>query len=141
MRRLLVPLVLLAVLASACSVKLGDQADSATTRGATVTSPIPPTKEPVAAVVNRVLPATVNVTTDIFSADQFGNPQEGQGVGTGFIVRSDGVIVTNAHAGPDYPQIFEVTRKKEVVWKFLNWDTFGDNLTANQILDEPKAIR
>ena len=54
---------------------------------------------------------------------------------------SGNVIVTNAHAGPDYPQIFEVTRKKEVVWKFLNWDTFGDNLTANQILDEPKAIR
>ena len=98
MRRLLVPLVLLAVLASACSVKLGDQADSAATRGAeTFSSPLPPTKEPVAAVVNRVLPATVNVTTDIFSADQFGNPQEGQGVGTGFIVRSDGVIVTNCH--------------------------------------------
>jgi len=54
---------------------------------------------------------------------------------------SGNVVVTNAHAGPDYPQIFEVTRKKEVVWKFLNWDTFGDNLTANQILDEPKAIR
>ena len=34
MRRLLVPLVLLAVLATACSVKFGDQADSATTRGA-----------------------------------------------------------------------------------------------------------
>jgi len=51
------------------------------------------------------------------------------------------VVVTNAHAGPDYPQIFEVTRKKEVVWKFLNWDTFGDNLTANQILDAGTIIR
>src|SRR6187200_2369515 len=112
MRRLLVPLVLLAVLASACSVKLGDQADSATTRGATVTSPIPPTKEPVAAVVNRVLPATVNVTTDIFSADQFGNPQEGQGVGTGFIVRSDGVIVTNCHVVEDGTKITVSTSAK-----------------------------
>ncbi len=51
------------------------------------------------------------------------------------------IVVTNAHAGPDYPQIFEITRKKEVVWKFLNWDTFGDNLTANQILDAGKVIR
>ncbi len=40
-----------------------------------MSSPIPPSKEPVAAVVNRVLPATVNVTTDIFSADEFGNPR------------------------------------------------------------------
>ena len=97
MRRLLVPLVLLAVLASACSVKLGDQADSATTRGAeTLSSPIPPSKEPVAAVVKRVLPAVVNVTTDIFSAASR-QPPKGQGVGTGFIVRSDGVIVTNCH--------------------------------------------
>ena len=98
MRRSLIPLVLLAVLASACSVRFGEQGDQASTRRAdTLSSPIPPTKEPVAAVVNRVLPATVNVTTDIFSADQFGNAQEGQGVGTGFIVRSDGVIVTNCH--------------------------------------------
>jgi hypothetical protein len=52
------------------------------------------------------------------------------------------IVVTNAHAGPDYPQIFEITRNKEVVWTFLNWDTFGDNLTANQILDAgPGVIR
>ena len=48
--------------------------------------------EPVEAVVQRVLPAVVNVTTDISQATG-----SGQGVGTGFIVRSDGVIVTNCH--------------------------------------------
>ncbi|MEO8293408.1 MAG: trypsin-like peptidase domain-containing protein, partial [Actinomycetota bacterium] len=47
----------------------------------------------IVAVVRRVLPAVVNVTTDQFQPG-VGN---GQGVGTGFVVRSDGVIVTNCH--------------------------------------------
>ena len=46
----------------------------------------------VAARVGRVLPAVVNVTTDMF---QMG--QTGQGVGTGFVVRADGIVVTNCH--------------------------------------------
>jgi hypothetical protein len=50
------------------------------------------------------------------------------------------VVVTNAHTPPDYPQIFEVTRAKEVVWKFSNWEVFGDDLTANQILDAGKGV-
>jgi S1-C subfamily serine protease len=37
------------------------------------------------------------VTTDVFQPDQFGNVQQGKGVGTGFIVRQDGIIVTNCH--------------------------------------------
>ena len=55
--------------------------------------PIATGKEPVANVVDRVLPAVVNVTTDVYQADG----TSGQGVGTGFIVREDGVIVTNCH--------------------------------------------
>src|SRR5207244_13365251 len=53
--------------------------------------------EPIAAVVRQSLPAVVNVTTDVFQPDQFGNVQQGKGVGTGFIVRQDGIIVTNCH--------------------------------------------
>lgn len=50
------------------------------------------------------------------------------------------VVVTNAHTGPEYPQIFEVTRAKEVVWKFSNWDTFGDGLCVNQLLDVGEGV-
>jgi S1-C subfamily serine protease len=39
----------------------------------------------------------VNVTTDVFQADPLGGGQQGQGVGTGFIIRPDGIIVTNCH--------------------------------------------
>lgn len=34
----------------------------------------------------------------------------------------------NCHAGPDNPQIIEVTPKKEVVWTFKDFTTFGNSL-------------
>ncbi|MGZ8629703.1 MAG: S1C family serine protease [Actinomycetota bacterium] len=87
----------LAVAASACSVSLGDKASQGDSTGLsstnTSTEPLATGREPVAAVVDRVLPAVVNVTTDVYQADG----SSGQGVGTGFIVREDGVIVTNCH--------------------------------------------
>jgi hypothetical protein len=47
------------------------------------------------------------------------------------------VIVGNCHAGKDAPQLFEVTRSKQVVWTFKNWDIFGDSLATAQVLDTP----
>jgi serine protease Do len=101
-RRLLAPSValvaVLALSATACSVQLGTK-DRTSALGAQTEGlpPLPAGTEDVAAIVQRVLPAVVNVTTDLFRTDPFGNAQEGQGVGTGFVVRSDGVIVTNCH--------------------------------------------
>jgi S1-C subfamily serine protease len=48
-------------------------------------------------VVKRVTPAVVNVTTSVVEADPFGGAQEGKGVGSGFVIRPDGIIVTNFH--------------------------------------------
>ncbi len=59
--------------------------------------PLDPGREPVAAVAARVLPSVVNVTTNVYQAAPTGQPEPGKGVGTGFIVRDDGVIVTNCH--------------------------------------------
>ena len=97
MRRLLLPLALLAVVATACSLTLGSRASSSPVADTLSAPSLPPTNEPVEAVVRRVLPAVVNVTTDIFQADPAGGSQTGQGVGTGFVVRSDGIVVTNCH--------------------------------------------
>ena len=97
MRRTMIALLaVLAVSAAACSVSLGDRGTENEATGlasTTSTEPLDPGKEPVAAVVDRVLPAVVNVTTDVYQPDG----SSGQGVGTGFIVRADGVIVTNCH--------------------------------------------
>lgn len=52
------------------------------------------------------------------------------------------IVVTNTHAEGETPQIFEVTRDKDLVWGFLDWETFGNDLCANMLLDvEGDVIR
>jgi hypothetical protein len=51
------------------------------------------------------------------------------------------LIVGNCHAGPENPQLFEVTRDKKVVWAFKNFQVFGNNCAAHHVLDIPGAIR
>ena len=111
MRRTLISLVTLAALASACS--LSDGTPTADLAEPAALPPIEAGREPVAAVVDRVLPAVVNVTTDVFRADPAGGTEEGQGVGTGFIVRSDGVIVTNCHVVEGGSRITVSTSQEE----------------------------
>ena len=85
-------LVVLGLVASACTIQAGQQSSPATGTAFTG-STTPASDEPVAQVVAATLPAVVNVTTDILSQ----SGQAGQGVGPGFIVRSDGIVVTNCH--------------------------------------------
>lgn len=98
-RKLLPAALVLALVTTACSVHFGSSASpqDAHQVNQQVSSTLPAAAEPVEAVVRHVLPAVVNVTSDIFSQSQTGNVQQGTGVGTGFIVRSDGIIVTNCH--------------------------------------------
>jgi serine protease Do len=96
----LLAVVLAAGLLGACSAPLFGTSGSqtpATSAAPSAVAPLDPRREPVAAVAERVLPAVVNVTTNVYRADPLGNAEQGKGVGTGFIVRADGVIVTNCH--------------------------------------------
>jgi len=47
-------------------------------------------------------------------------------------------LLVNCHAGPDNPQIIEVTPAKQVVWTFKDFETFGDSLPVAVVL-EPEA--
>ena len=52
------------------------------------------------------------------------------------------LIVGNCHAGPDSPQLFEVTRDKKVVWTFKDHRAFGNDVAAAQVLDvKGKVVR
>ena len=47
------------------------------------------------------------------------------------------IIVGNCHAGDQNPQLFEVTRDKQVVWQFKNFQTFNNSLAATHLLGTP----
>lgn len=51
------------------------------------------------------------------------------------------IVVGNCHAGPENPQLIEVTREKQVVWQFRDFKVFGNSLATALLADEPKAIR
>jgi serine protease Do len=82
----------------------------------TPTSPVPPLdlgREPFAAVATRVLPSVVNVTTNVYQATPTGQPEQGQGIGTGFIVGANGVVVTNCHVVQGASRITVFTSEDE----------------------------
>ena len=49
------------------------------------------------------------------------------------------IIVGNCHAGPNNPQLIEVTRDKKVVWTFKNFDVFGNDLASTLVLTNQKS--
>lgn len=52
------------------------------------------------------------------------------------------LIIGNTHAGPENPQLIEVTRDKKVVWTFKDFENFGNNLVAAQVVGiKGKVIR
>jgi hypothetical protein len=57
------------------------------------------------------------------------------------VLPNGNLIVGNCHAGPDNPQLFEVTREKKVVWSFKNFEVFGNSMATAQILDLKDARR
>jgi outer membrane protein assembly factor BamB len=52
------------------------------------------------------------------------------------VLPNGNIVIGNCHAGPDNPQIMEVTRDKQVVWSFHDFDRFGDALSNSQVVGE-----
>lgn len=62
---------------------------------------------------------------------------------TGLEVLPNGhIVVGNTHAGPNNPQIVEITRDKKVVWTFKDFERFGNDTVVFQLLDvKGKVLR
>ena len=51
-------------------------------------------------------------------------------------------IIVNCHAGPNNPQIVEITPEKKIVWSFKDFTNFGNAMPVAQVLDiEGKIVR
>lgn len=43
-------------------------------------------------------------------------------------------LIGNCHAGPENPQIIEVSPQKKVVWQFKNFDLFGNAMPCSKVI-------
>ena len=48
---------------------------------------------------------------------------------------SGNTLIVNCHAGPEQPQLIEVTPEKKVVWTFKDFDRFGNALPVARVVD------
>ena len=46
-------------------------------------------------------------------------------------------LVVNCHAGPDNPQVIEVSPDKKLVWSFKDFEHFGNALPVARVIDVP----
>ncbi len=57
------------------------------------------------------------------------------------VLANGNIVLGNCHAGPDHPQVVEITRDKQVVWSFRDFTRFGNAVSNSQILDVKGSLR
>jgi outer membrane protein assembly factor BamB len=50
--------------------------------------------------------------------------------------RNGNLIFGNCHAGPENPQIIEITKEKQVVWSYKDFTNFGNALSNSRVLEQ-----
>ena len=57
------------------------------------------------------------------------------------VLKNGNIVLGNCHAGADQPQLIEITKGKEVVWTYKNFQAFGNALTNSVMLSETKVAK
>ena len=52
------------------------------------------------------------------------------------VLANGNIVIGNCHAGPNQPQVIEITRDKQLVWSFRDFERFGNSLTNTYVIDE-----
>jgi len=94
-----------ALVGIAAAITAGSQAESpapAPAKAAPVSAPAPPTvdprrRTPVVEAVEKVAPAVVSITTEVAQTNLFYQPRTGSSEGSGVVIDSDGIVLTNDH--------------------------------------------
>jgi hypothetical protein len=55
------------------------------------------------------------------------------------VLPNGNIVLGNCHAGPNNPQVIEITKDKRVVWSYRDFKSFGNSTPASQVLDIPGA--
>ena len=109
MKRSLVPVMAVAALAvTACTRTVIERVPVRSSPVTVDVGAADPSLDPIVRVVEAVRPAVVNVTTNLFQPNPLGG-ESGRGVGTGFVIRSDGIVVTNFHVVEHAQRITVIT--------------------------------
>jgi hypothetical protein len=88
---------------------------------------------------NRVIEVTPEGKT-VWSLDQKELPGITLAwVTTLHVLPNGNLIIGNCHAGEANPQLIEVTRDKQVVWKFQDFKTFGNSTAAAHVQGLPEG--
>jgi S1-C subfamily serine protease len=109
MKRSLFPVMAVAALAvTACTRTVIERVPVRSSPATVDVGAADPSMDPIVRVVEAVRPAVVNVTTNLFQPNPLGG-ESGRGVGTGFVIRSDGIVVTNFHVVEHAQRITVIT--------------------------------
>jgi serine protease Do len=109
MKRSLVPVLAVAALAvTACTRTVVERVPVRSSPAIVDVGAADPSQDPIVRVVEAARPAVVNVTTNLFQPNPLGG-ESGRGVGSGFVIRSDGIVVTNFHVVEHAQRITVIT--------------------------------